>query len=189
MTKQIQRLRGIKGFVCSEKGEVYNLNIHHLNSEIKKPLKVCGQKGKAPFVRLSYKGKNISLTIGKAILLAYKPFGYEPGKIAVFKDGNNNNIQLSNLKWGTRKEQSAIAMSNPINYERVKRMGQKHGVRNGKNNVSKLVDWNIKNKYYSEEEKQNVLSLIADGKKPVEISELLSIPRGSIHGIVRRSKK
>lgn len=83
-----------------------------------------------PFVRLSGRGITISMTVARLILLTFDPMGYRSNRIAIHKDGNPLNSNLSNLKWGTRKEQSVLMMKKPEHFKRVQQMGKRSAMLN-----------------------------------------------------------
>jgi hypothetical protein len=79
------------------------------------------------FVRLSGgKGLLISITVGKMVLLAFEPGKYRRGMIAVHRDGNVSNDRLSNLFFGTRKDQTAVSMKRPSYRKRVSMMAKNY---------------------------------------------------------------
>jgi hypothetical protein len=90
-----------------------------------------------PFIRLFGKGKSLSMQIARLMLLTWSPSGYKPGLIALHKDGNPLNNVLTNLRWGTRADQAAIAMQNPEKYQKIQEMGQKSGPITGPLNIKK----------------------------------------------------
>lgn len=77
------------------------------------------KKSKAAFVRMCGQKKDVSLTVGQLVLIAWLR-NPKDGEIAVHKEGMED--KLNNLFWGTRKDQSAIAMKNPENYKRVSKI-------------------------------------------------------------------
>lgn len=74
------------------------------------------ERNKSAFVRMGGKKNGITLTVGQLILIAWER-NPKDGEIAVHKEGNED--KLSNLFWGSRKDQAKIAMRNPKHYERV----------------------------------------------------------------------
>jgi hypothetical protein len=78
---------------------------------------------KNKFVRLSSQGITRSVMIGRLVLFCHKPNEYFEGAIAVSINGNPTDFRLENLKWGTRSEQSKIAMKNPDKFKLVRDMG------------------------------------------------------------------
>lgn len=75
------------------------------------------------FVRMSNKGKTISISLGKLLLLTYFPNGYKDGRIAVKKDVTKG-VELRNLKWGDRQDVSKIQMQKPEHSSKVSKMAR-----------------------------------------------------------------
>ena len=134
------------------------------------------------FIRLSAPGGyNLSIGLNKLLLLTYKGNKYKKGKIAIAKDGNCLNISLNNLKWGTRKKQSKIAMKNPIYFKRVQKMGEKFGPSNGSINGVKYGKFNFKTPELSQSIKNKIRKMLFNGKTQVEISKKLGVSKSSIY--------
>lgn len=96
-------------------------------------------------------------------------------------DGNQYNHSLDNLKWGTRSEQSMIAMQNPVNFKRVQKMGRKFGKRNWKKNL--VTDGSSRR--HCDSTIKAIRELSGRGINPTEISRRLSISRSSIYRYTR----
>lgn len=122
-------------YVVDTNGKVYN-KIYNRYLKIHK-----NPKSNNLFVRLS-SGKGVTLSIGinKLMLLTFKGKKYKPGKIAVRINGDAKDISLKNLKWGSRKLQSKIAMKNPVNKNRVQKWGKNMENLTGK----KILSWTEK---------------------------------------------
>lgn len=129
------------------------------------------------FVRLSRNGFELSIQIHRLMLLTYKPESYSRSKIAISIDGNPLNHNLSNLKWGTRAEQSNIAMKNESKFKSIQKMGRKYGKLNWKTNLT-TDGSNMKHKQHTIDE---IISLTNKGMTPTQISKKLSISRSSIY--------
>ena len=107
-------------YLVSRTGRVFNkatgkeLNYHNMPNG-GKFVRLCGGKQRV-----------ISISVAKAVLLAYNPNGYKKDKIAVHEDGDIFNNVPSNLKWGTREDVAIIAMENPDIKKRVSKMAKKY---------------------------------------------------------------
>jgi len=193
MIKQIKHLEGFTIFYANENGNIFRKH----KGKMKK-LKHHITKNNTVFVRLCQDAKSLSMTVGKAVLLAFRPHRYKPDKIAVHNDGNKLNVKLKNLIWSDRKKQSQIAMRNPVNYNRVRDMGRKYGEENGRINgasgAKNLIEWLRKNrkegdKIYSPDFKNAVVALVESGQTKGNVAKVLKMPRSSVNSIMRRKKK
>ncbi len=79
------------------------------------------------FVRLSGQHKSVSLTVGYVVLYTWNGKPKTKDLIAIHKNGNPKIDHITNLKWGSREDQSEIAMKNPIHFKRISKMG-KHNI-------------------------------------------------------------
>ena len=167
-------------YIISNTGRVYKKN----GEELKYFTKI---NNNTPFVRLFQFGKDISICVGKLVLLTFNPRGFRENKIAIHLDGLNTNNHINNLTWGTRQEQSIIHMQNPKNFKRISKMGKKYGKANGKINGKKygknnLIKYlNLNSKIFSPKTISKIKVLLQKGKTPTEISRKLNIGRSSIY--------
>lgn len=141
------------------------------------------------FVRLFQNGKSTSITVAKIVMLTFKPKRYKKDNIVMHLDGNLQNDSLNNLKFGTRKEQSLIHISNPKNWLRVSLMGKKYGPANGKKvaHLGKynLAKWRLENNMvglgHSKKTIKKIQKMFRKGKTPTMISRKLKISRSSVY--------
>lgn len=168
---RIERLKNFPSFWCDESGNVFR-GCTGRKLRLNKP-----RKGLA-FYRLCYEGKSISITVNKCILLAFKADEYKKGLIAVLVNPDKS-AMLSNLKWGTRRTQSAIAMTKPENYKRVQKMGRTLG----KKNIEYALDWKRKNIDISLEIKAGVRCFVKDGFTNDYIRENFGISKSTLYRI------
>ncbi len=162
------KLDGFIGFRATVDGQILHPNGHSLS--------LHKQDKKSAFCRVCQNGVSKSVSVGKLMLLAFKPRQYTSTKIAVHKDGNPLNNGLDNLKWGTRRDQSDIAMKKDINFHRVQKMGKKYGSENAKKNnlgvigAENLKNWLRKNKSYREVPESEIIAIRNLRKAGVSVS-------------------
>ncbi len=153
----------------------------------KKELKYFRMSAGGKFVRLFKDGKCKSITVGKMVMLTFKPSGYSPNKIVLHLNGDNGNDAINNLRWGTRKEQSLIHMTNPKNWLRISKMGKKYGRIYGKKighiGAKNLMTWKMSQGILGHPKKiiNKIQTLFMKGKSPTEISKKLKISRSSVY--------
>lgn len=99
----------LSGFKVSSDGRVFNENGSKLT--------LHSSKGRH-FIRICKDKDSISINLSRCILLAFKPKEYKPGLITIHLNGDSNDFNLSNLAWGTRKDQAILA--NDRNPQRFK---------------------------------------------------------------------
>lgn len=139
------------------------------------------------FVRLFKNGKSVSVTVGKLVMLTFRPNGYRKNLIVLHLDGNVLNDSVENLKFGTRKEQSLIHVSKPENWKRISRMGKKYGPENGRAiahlGIMNLMTWKafVGRTGHSEKVSEKIRDLYMNGKSVSEIAKKLKISRSSIY--------
>ncbi len=160
-----------------------NGRIFSKGKEVRYFRKLAGGK----FIRLFKNGKNTSMTVAKIVMLVFKPNGYDANKIVLHINGDNSNDAVNNLKWGNRKEQSSIHMSNPKNWLRISKMGKKYGHKNGKRighiGANNLATWRLNQGLVGHSKKtvDKIQNLFMEGKTPSEIARKLNISRSSIY--------
>lgn len=153
----------------------------------KKEIKYFRMSAGGKFVRLFKNGKSNSITVGKMVMLTFKPSGYRPNKITLHLNGDNGNDAINNLRWGTRQEQSLIHMTNPKNWLRISKMGKKYGHKNGKKighiGAKNLAAWKLKQGKLGHSQKtiEKIQTLFMNGTTITEISRKLNISRSSIY--------
>jgi hypothetical protein len=139
------------------------------------------------FVRLFNNGGAVSITVGKLVMLSFRPNGYRKDRVVMHIDGNVLNDSLSNLKFGTRSEQSLIHVSNSKNWRRISRMGRKYGPKNGKAiahlGIMNLMTWREFNGGTSHSAKtaDRIRELYMNGMPISKIADKLKISRSSIY--------
>jgi hypothetical protein len=115
-------------YLVSSTGRVFRADGTELNYH-----KMCSG---GRFVRLSGgKGLLRSMTVGKMVLLAFEPRKYRRGMIAVHRDGDVTNDRLSNLFFGTRKDQTAVSMKKPSYRKRVSMMAKNYYLTDSKTKI------------------------------------------------------
>ncbi len=180
MIKKIQKLKGFNIFFCDEQGNVYKQKVRR-NKKTDNPenylfpLSTQNENTSAPFVHLVYEGKEIALTIAKAILLAHCPEGYKKGLRAIRRDLNKP-FCLSNLFWGTAEKQSEITMKNKKHFRRVKAMGKKFG----KGNMANLQKFKKKNMDINPSVTNEINLLLKEGFSQSRVGAILGISRSSV---------
>ena len=139
------------------------------------------------FVRLFKDGKATSVTVAKLVMLTFRPEGYRKDRIVIHLDGDVTNDSLENLKFGTRREQSLIHVSNPENWKRISSMGRKYGPKNGSAiahlGIMNLMTWkefNVRTGH-SERTADKIRDLYMNGVTVSEIAKRLKISRSSIY--------
>jgi len=163
--------------------------IVHANGRVfskQKELNYFRNNSGGKFVRLCKDGKSLSINVAKLVMLTFKPKGYSKDKIVLHKNGDIKNDSINNLKFGTRKEQSRIHVSNPKNWNRISKLGKKYGPKNGKAvghiGAKNLFNWRLKNKIgHSEKIINRIQTMFMEGKTPSEISNKLKISRSSVY--------
>lgn len=78
------------------------------------------------FVRLCGKGKMLTISRAKVVLMAFNLKGYKSSLIAIHKDGDILNNKPANLQWGTRYDQVMISMQKPHIKKRIYNMAKKY---------------------------------------------------------------
>ena len=106
------------------------------------------------------------MCLTKLILLTYKPHQYKKGLIAIHKTTKLNN-KLSNLKWGTRKDQAKVMLNNPTHRKRVSMMA--------------------KNYHQSEKNKAIAKQFRKDGLTIRQIAQKLKLSEMTIYNYFRKS--
>lgn len=125
--------------------------------------------------------------MGRLLLLVFKGNSYFENAIAVHSDGNMSNLSLSNLKWGTRKLQTKIAMKNPINKTRITELGRKFGkiywTENFITDGKVLHQWKLKNgiRILQQKEIVSIKNMLAENISPTQIAQKLNINRSTVY--------
>lgn len=105
-------------YLVNRKGQVFKADGTELNYHF--------MPSGGVFLRLCGKGKMLTISRAKVVLMAFDLKGYKTGLIALHKDGNILNDCFSNLKWGTRYEQVLISMRKPHIKKRIYNMAKKY---------------------------------------------------------------
>jgi len=187
--KKFKALKQFKGkYLVSQDGRVFKKK-NGKKKEIKQFVAQTSERTR--FVRLFKDGKSASVTVGRMVLMTFNPTTNRKA-IAVHIDGNPENVGLDNLKWGTRKMQSEIAMKNPIHKKRVRSMGKKYGPGNGKKNgklygKQNLIKWRKDNKHISvvtPEMVKEMKRLLKNGMSRANIAKSVGLHRSTIYNYV-----
>lgn len=187
--KKFKALKQFKGkYLVSQDGRVFKKK-NGKKKEIKQFVAQTSERTR--FVRLFKDGKSASVTVGRMVLMTFNPTKRR-NVIAVHIDGNPENVQLGNLKWGTRKMQSKIAMKNPTHKKRVRAMGEKYGPGNGKKNgklfgKQNLIKWRQENKHISvvtPEMVKEMKRLLKSGVSRANIAKSVGLHRSTIYNYV-----
>jgi len=147
---------GFDGYYATEDGQIVSVK-RSVNVQLKGIFSRDGYR-----VAVLYKdGRHFSRKFHRLILEAF--VGERPkGMVCRHLDGNKLNNSLSNIVWGTQKE----------NMDDAKRHGTYH---HGENHyLAKLSDKDI----------ETIKTMVISGSKQVEVARLFNTSKGLLHGIM-----
>jgi hypothetical protein len=158
----------------------------------KKELKYFSMSSGGKFVRLFANGKSTSITVGKMILLTFKPETYFEEAIAIHLNGDPTDDSLRNLKFATRHDQSIVHVSKTENWQRISQLGKTYGPENGKKvgkiGAQNLMRWRAEQGStvrHSPRTIYRIQAMYENGNTPTEIAKKLKISRSSIYNHIR----
>lgn len=164
MTKgqEIRDVPGFPGYSVSESGDVYTTKYRGERSTSPKQMKPWTAPSGYSYVHLLRGGKEHNIAVHRLVLLAFRGPPSEDQKHSRHLDGSKNNNHISNLAWGTVKENSDDSEAHG-----TKPRGESHG-----------------NALLTKENVLEIRRLRSSGVRTAEICERFNLSRGHVKNIV-----